>query len=99
MNDFKIGSVRVFSLEKDMILRASFCKLTISLNLEVDTIGERSSSNAKKIDYKALHNHRNTPFMTMEKNVVSEHIGSFDHSKGDIEYKILDFESDWQKTW
>ena len=28
---------------------------------------------------------------------MSEHIASFDHSEGDIEYKILDFESDWQK--
>ena len=28
---------------------------------------------------------------------MSEHIASFDHSEGDIEYKILDFESDWRK--
>ena len=33
----------------------------------------------------------------MGKTAVSEHIASFDHSEGDIQYKILDFESDWRK--
>ena len=33
----------------------------------------------------------------MGKTAVSEHIVSFDHSEGDIQYKILDFESDWRK--
>ena len=55
----------------------------------------RSTRNAKKVDYKALHNHVNTPFLAMEKTAVSEQIASFDHSEGDIECKILDFESDW----
>ena len=44
-----------------------------------------------------MHNHGNTPFLTMGKTAVSEHIASFDHSEDDIEYKILDFESDWRK--
>ena len=48
-------------------------------------------------DYKALHSHGDTPFLTMGKTAVSEHISSFDHSEGDIQYKILDFESDWRK--
>ena len=64
----------------------------------VEPTGERRSTrNAKKVDYKALHNHGNTPFLTMGKTAVSEHIASFDHSEDDIEYKILDFESDWRK--
>ena len=33
----------------------------------------------------------------MGKTAVSEHIASFDHSEDDMEYKILDFESDWRK--
>ena len=37
---------------------------------------------------KALHNHENTPFLTMRKPAVSEHIACFHHE---------DFESDWQE--
>ena len=57
----------------------------------------RSCPNVKKIDYKALYNNGNTPFLTMGKTAVSEHIASFDHSEGNIQYKILNFESDWRK--
>ena len=33
----------------------------------------------------------------MEKTAVSEHMALFDHDEGDIEVKILGFESDWKK--
>ena len=42
-----------------------------------------------------MDNHGNTPILAVGKTAVSEHIASFDHSEGDIEYKILDFE--WLK--
>ena len=65
--------------------------------VEREPTGERRSSrNTKKVDYKAMHN-GSKQFLTLGKTAVSEHMALFDHKEGDVEFKILDFESDWKK--
>ena len=56
----------------------------------------RSNRNVKKVDYKAMHN-GSKQHLTLGKTAVSEHMALFDHDEGDIEVKILGFESDWKK--
>ena len=60
-------------------------------------IGERKSARqTKKIDYKAMHSGSNIA-ITTGSTVVSEHMALNDHEEGDIDIKILGFESNWYK--
>lgn len=56
----------------------------------------RSSRNTKRIDYKAMDSGSNQ-LLTTGSTVVSEHMALNDHKEGDIEIKLLDFESNWLK--
>ena len=65
--------------------------------VEREPTGERRSRrNTEKVDYKAMHN-GSKQFLMLGKTAVSEHMALFDHEEGDVEFKILDFESDWKK--
>ena len=56
--------------------------IRVTGNINLITVGleptgeRRSTRNAKKVNYKALHNRGNTPFLTMGKTAVSEHLVS-----------------------
>ena len=50
----------------------------------------------KRKDYKALHT-GNGQLLSVGDTVVSEHMATLDHDSGDIEAKLLGFESNWRK--
>ena len=56
----------------------------------------RSSRTTEQKDYKAMHS-GGGQLLSLGDTVVSKHMALNDHKPGDIEIKLLDFESNWKK--
>ena len=64
---------------------------------EKEIIGERRSTrNVKRVDYKALDSGKGQ-LLTTGNTLVSEHMATTDHNDGDIEIKLIDFETNWKR--
>ena len=63
---------------------------------KVSTGLRRCSRIAERKDYKAMHS-RSYQLLSVGDTVVSKHMALLDQQPGDIEIKLLDFESNWKR--
>ena len=65
---------------------------------EIDEIiGERRSTrNVKRVDYKAMDSGKGQ-MLSIGNTLISEHMATTDHNDGDIEIKLIDFETNWKR--